>query len=475
MKDIFKWFTQANDKISLVRIAWFVERFGYSEFTGVDRVLYLFLQYCADLDIPAAKHYLSAFLKTEGKKLIKRNNIKLETMANYNYEEPASLEEAYRVISTATQALYDEYFKQEIGDHSFKVDMAAFMVQRKSERIQELLISVFPRLSNGDDIDEVLEAVATTINTIQTTYDIAHLEKLDFLSGDREVTKGVDIQKLLFKTTLPCIDGDLGGMFTKMVLSFTGSPGSGKTRAAMALFAYIGITMAKIDVLFDELELSKMEVQNMFIAHHIVHLYGGKVKIPDSKMNRGELSPEEQRYYESAKMDLFESGKYGKLHIRTDGLVVEKLEKDMYMFLKHNRNVKLWVVDYAGLIQSKPVEKFGRRYDKYEIIDEAYKIAKRIANIADIGVLFLNQFNKEGIDAAEKGKRIVSGMVEGGQSIARNADYDMAMCMTPEQELANMRTLSTVKKRAAKGFQNVPIHTDLSVSIFRQLKQQATN
>ena len=50
------------------------------------------------------------------------------------------------------------------------------------------------------------------------------------------------------------------------------------------------------------------------------------------------------------------------------------------------------------------------------------------------------------------------------------SDYDIAMGMTEEQKIANMRTLSTVKVRAAKGFSMIPYIVDLSVSIFRQMK-----
>ena len=36
-------------------------------------------------------------------------------------------------------------------------------------------------------------------------------------------------------------------------------------------------------------------------------------------------------------------------------------------------------------------------------------------------------------------------------AVQRHSDYDIAMGMTEEQKIANMRTLSTVKVRAAKG------------------------
>lgn len=212
--------------------------------------------------------------------------------------------------------------------------------------------------------------------------------------------------------------------------------------------------------------------KDILIAHHIVFLYKGQVKIADKDMTNNRLTPEQRRYYEAAKIDLFESGKYGKFTLITDDLVVETMEKDMYSFLKHNRNCQLWVIDYAGLAKSRPVAKFDKRYDGYEIIVELYRRAKEIAKTADIGVFIINQFNDKGVEASEQGKPILPGYTQGGFIASRQADYDLAMTMTQAQKLANLCMLSTVKERAAVGFKNQPLSRDLAVSIYRQIKKQ---
>ena len=155
-----------------------------------------------------------------------------------------------------------------------------------------------------------------------------------------------------------------------------------------------------------------------------------------------------------------------------NALVVETMEKDMYSFLKHNRNCQLWVIDYAGLAKSRPIAKFDKRYDGYEIIVELYTRAKEIAKTADIGVFIVNQFNDKGVEASEQGKPILPGYTQGGFIASRQADYDLAMTMTQAQKLANLCMLSTVKERAAVGFKNQPLSRDLAVSIFRQIKKQ---
>lgn len=276
----------------------------------------------------------------------------------------------------------------------------------------------------------------------------------------------------LFTTGIPCIDEDMGGMYSKQVWSFTGSPGSGKTRFACAHAIYRAMVVSKLDVVMHELELSEMEIKNILIAHHIVYLYKGQVKISDKVMNHGQLTKEQQRYYEAAKIDLFESGKYGRLTIFTDDLIVETMEKEMYSFLRHNRNCQLWVIDYAGIAKSVPIDRYSKRYDGYEIIVQVYTLAKSIARTADIGVFIVNQFNDKGVDAAAQGKVIEPGYTQGGHIASRHSDYDLAMTATAEQKLANMCMLSTVKERSATGFKFQPLSRDLSVSMFRQIKKQ---
>ena len=470
MQRIFKWFTDMNEQLSLVRITWFVEQFGIEEFEGAEKILWLFLRYCADLDVPALKQYLTAFLQTDGKKLIKKHNIRLDTMENFNYTDPASLEEANRVIASVVHTIYDTYCKIDLANHSFTVDMKMFMEEARVQRLQRLMATSFPRLTNGDDIEELTDDLSYGIDRIREVYNFERLHDLDFMSGASQVERGVSKMRLLFKTSLPCINGDLGGVFSKMLISLTGSPGSGKTRMAVSCFAYVAL-ISGIGVRFDELELSEEEVRNMFIAHHIVHLYKGKIKIADSDMNKGNLSSEQERYYEAAKMDLFESGKYGRLVLRTEDLVVETLYRKAISFFKHNRDIQFWVIDYAGLAKSKPTEKYARFLEEYQIITELYKTVKDFIKFADIGALILNQYNEKGIEAARAGKRILPGHTQGGQIVAKHTDYDLAMGMTEEQELANIRTLSTVKKRAATGFQNKQIKADCAVSLFRQLTE----
>ena len=280
-------------------------------------------------------------------------------------------------------------------------------------------------------------------------------------------TTGEDKMRFICKTGIPCIDGDLGGIYSRLIITLNSQPEGGKTRLALAHFAY-PVMKAGEDVIFYETELSKGQVMNILIAHHIIHLYGGRYKIPDEKLNKeNELTPEERAIYEAAKIDLFESGKYGKFYYKGD-CIVEKFKDEVTSLVKQSGKVGLLVIDYMGLAESKPLDKYQRPMEMFEIITELYKITRRLVRAIDMCALCINQFNDKGVDAAYAGKPIRSGYIQGGHIATRHTDYDISMTFTEEQKLANVRMLSNSKKRGTAGFKPAMLGTDLSVSIFRQ-------
>lgn len=468
MNRILKWFAAGEQNLA-ARLSWFVETIPKSSFVGIDQMLYFFLTYCDKLGLEAKREYLEAFLYTEGKQIVKQENIRVEAVAAYDYSEPGALEEAYRVIAAAALTRFERCMELDITDRAFKADIFAFMEAQKAKELQNLLATSFPRISGGDSKDEIIDSMQAKLAEISECYSEERIADLDFLEGRTYARNEKDRKTFLFQTGIPCIDGDTGGMYTKQCWTFTGSPGSGKTRFALVHFAYQAAVQNNIDVLFDELELSKGEVEDILVAYHIVNLYKGRIKIPDKVMQKNLLTEQQRQIYEAAKMDLFESGKYGRIDIDCRGLDVETMRKKRLQYFKARPKARMWVVDYLGLLTSRPKDKYAHHMVQYEIITEGIKTIKKITSIADIGALCLCQYNDEGVKANAAGKTITPGMVEGGHVIQRHSDYDIAMTMTEEQELARMRMLSTIKKRAATGFKNVPLRTDLAVSIFSQV------
>lgn len=466
MEHVFKWFTQeGEDPRANIYTDWFARYFQPKDFNGIDRLLMCFIKYCAKLSIVPKKKFLTAYLKVDGKKDIKTYNIRTDTMASLDYRESSQLEEAYQIISGVAQDTYDRYVGADLQDNDFKVALYDFMSGRRSDLIQQAMMEVYPKLTDGSDVSEVSAELRSSLSELDEVYDTAKIKDLDLTSSSDGEENDIHF---LAKTGVPCIDGDMGGIYTRLITTLNAQPGGGKTRFALVHYVYPTLVSAKKDVLFYETELMKSQVENILIAYHIVKVYGGKIKIPDSVMNKKrEMSAEQLQIYESAKIDLFESGKYGKF-IFKDECVVERLQDEVKGIIKTSGNMGLLAIDYMGLCESHPEGKWDKRKEQFEIITDAYTITRKILKNFDIAAVCINQYNDKGIDAAYAGKPIRSGHVQGGHIVQRHTDYDLSMTFTEEQELANVRILSVSKRRGTKGFKNVLLSVDLSVSIFRQ-------
>lgn len=465
MERVFKWLTaEGGSSKAAIYTNWFASTFEPNSFDGVNRMLACYIKYCAKLSIVPKREYLMAYLKVDGKRDVKKFNIKTDTMSSYDYRETSQLEEAFRVITELTTSTYDMYVSVDLTDRDFKVDMYEFMMSLKSDLIQNAMMKAVPRLSDGSDIGEVSSDLRAELSSLDKVFDTRKLRNVDVTNPDAEEGE----LEFLCPTGLPCIDGDIGGVYTHIMTTLTAQPGGGKTRMGEAHWVYPMMTIAKKDVLFYENELTAMQVKNILIAHHITRLYGGRIKIPDSLMNKKkEMSPEQLQIYEAAKIDLFESGKYGKLIIKEE-CIVETYEDEATDIIKESGNLGLIVIDYMGLCRSVPESKYDRSMEQFEIITKAYEITRRILKAYDVAALCINQYNDKGIDAAYAGKPIRSGYVQGGHIVQRHTDYDLSMTFTEEQELAGVRMLSVSKRRGTAGFKNVLLSTDLAVSVFRQ-------
>lgn len=467
---IFKFFT-TESKFTNAYISWFVDSFPSSEFYGLDLVLYLFLEFCSKLNVEAKKPYLISFLDTDLRRIVKEENIRIDTLtSSFNYDEAAAFEQAVQVISTATvdkfEHLSSEPFEE---DDNFKVLVVEWMQNSTKENLMTIFNKQFTELSSSGNASKVAEETSYEVSNLKDVYDIERkVSKLDFLT-DTGSKKTTDVATLLSTTGIPAIDEDYGGLFSKSLFTYAGQPGSGKTRFLMACIVYRALVIHKVGVRMDELELADYEVKNMLVSIHIANLYG--YKIADVWINRDTINDEQRKIVESARIDLFESGKYGRFCLSTDDLIVETMKSEVLSYFKHNKDIKIWCVDYTGIIKSKPQTKYGKQMIAAEIIEEALSIGKSIAKTADTCSVFVNQFNKEGNIAASNGVPITPGMVQGGQSIQRYSDYDLAITCTDEQKAANLRMFSTTKVRSAIGFNFVPVETNLAVSYYNQINK----
>ena len=404
-----------------------------------------------------------SYLKTDGKKDIKKYNIRTDNMTALDYNETSQLEQATRIITDLAVSMYGNYLSEDLNGRDFKVDMYSYMNSKKAERIQETMLSSYTRLNDGSDLEDVSASIRSSLSDIDNIYDTAKIRSIDMQDSSEEAE-----MRFQCKTGIPCIDGDIGGVYTRLIYTLTAQPGGGKTRLGEAAFVYNILTEAKEDVLAYSTELTTAQFKNILVAYHIIKIYGERFKIPDSIMNKkSEMSEQQRQIYEAAKIDLFESGKYGKLYVK-ENCVVETLKDEILNTIRVSGNLGHIMIDYMGLAKSVPESKWDKALDQYEIITRAYEIVRDILKSFDMSALCINQFNDKGIDAVYAGRPVRSGYTQGGHIVQRHTDYDMYLTFTEEQRLAGVRGFSCPKARGAKGFENILLSVDLSVSIFRQ-------
>ena len=145
--------------------------------------------------------------------------------------------------------------------------MDTWMKNQKLKLLKLSMTNNFPRASQGEDVDEVTADLMSDLEAIQNNYNEQKLEELDFL-GNKASANKVGSGEMIFisKTHFPAIDGDVGGIFKSMILTFTGLTGSGKSRFIFRCFGYVAAVFFKVSVRIDSLELTKSQVENILIA-----------------------------------------------------------------------------------------------------------------------------------------------------------------------------------------------------------------
>lgn len=464
MEKVFKWFTKEAecDKAELYA-TWFTNNLTTSEFRGVDQALFCFLKFCVFLGVVPSVSTLRTYVRTDLERDIKKYNIKLDSMTAYDYTQVSQLKEASSVISQLVLDTYNNYVGVDLTDREFKVDCYDYFEQMKTDLVQDAFTEYYSRLTDGSSTTQVSEEFRIELSKIDERFDVTKLSEFNDTSGSDKDMKF----EFIAKTGIPCID-EASAIYTHLMTTLTADGGAGKTRFALANYAYPVLTQAKKDVVLFETELIQMQIENILIAYHIIKLYGGKIKIPDKLMNEGKLTQEQQKIYNAAKYDLFESGKYGKFIFRGKP-IVETMKNELKGLLRTNHNIKLIIYDYMGLIRSVPQDKYSRPLDKNsEVIPLAYEIVRDILMDYPVHALCINQYNDKGVDASEKGKPIRQGYTQGGQIVWKHTDYDYYITMTPEQDLADVFMLTLGKSRGSSRFRNVLFKTDKSVSQFIQ-------
>lgn len=472
MNSIFTHFiargNSVDDRRRLAYASWFTESIPLSEFDGDERLFCEYIDYSVKLGAPINYKYLQIWLNTELKEILHKTKVKVTGCETLSFDDPISFE---TIARTTADVLSDDFkvletMEADLAD--FKVDVSAYFSERKSERLTNALASTFDMLNKTNSSDEASEYALDAINTVKDVYDVTKLEDIEDDTDEERLLNRHDSIKIS-DSGLPAIDKDSEGLWTKQLLGIEAQPGTGKTRLAIGSYSYRALTIYKKNVLYLNLEQDVEEIEAMLVACHVFWLFN--IQISDKMILRHTVPEELQSYVEAARIDLFESGKYGKFVAKNPDLYVETFITKLRTWDKLLGPFDLICIDYMGLIESKPIG-FNKELSEYEIIKTAFKQFKRYVRKSNKAGIAVSQFNREGVNAGKADKEISTDMAQGGMAVYRNTDYNIAMSMTETMRVQQKRRFSQPKVRSSAGFPSFICDTRLGFCYFKQVVQQ---
>lgn len=466
MDNIFGYFIprEVNSEKQLAYAGWFIDSFPKSEFDGDERLFWYFAEFCVNLGVPLKFKYLETWLATDAKKVILADSIRVPGCEAMNYTDPVAFENAYRISCDVLKDDYNVLEKLELDVTDFPVDIASFINTKKKARLTDCLSKTFNVLSDTEDSEKASEYAISELNMLEDIYNEDILEDLPAVVE----TKAKPVE-FVTDTGLPAIDHDAKGLYKRQVMGIEAQPGTGKTRFAIGHLCYRAVTLYKKNVLCVSLEQDAKELEAMAIARHVFTLFHKVVN--DEMIYRGTVPEELKQEVEAARLDLFESGRYGKWEFVTETFYVENFCQRLKNLDRMKGPFDLISIDYMGLFESNPGP-YRKALDKTDTISEAYKLFKRFCRRSNKAGIAVGQFNREGIAAGKGDKEIDTSMAQGGINVYRHTDYNVAISMTDEMRARGQRRFNQPKVRSTAGFGTFIADTMLGICLFKQVAKK---
>lgn len=438
---------------------WFCDTFPVTEFREEEYILRQFLEYCVKLEVPAKSKYFDVFLSLELRELLISTHIHVGGTEAISFDDPVGLATALEVTKQVMKDNYNELEEIEEDIEDFLVSADTFMVTRLNERLGEVLTRTFEMTSSS-----TLNAADYALDEISNLKYIYNRDSIEELRESRVEEKD-DYEKIT-DSGIPFIDKDLGGVYRTQLGGVEAQPGTGKTRFALGTWVYRALTIYKKNVLFNALEQPKREIEAILVALHTFYLYGAMI---DSKrILRKEIEGEEADKVKTARIDLFDSGKYGKLCVNEDTFYLETFIQRIRMLDRIKGPFDLIVIDYMGLMEQEPnnTTKYRQILQDYQVIGRSYRLYKRYARNSRKACIAIAQLNSKGTAAGDNDEVLDATMAQGGMEVYRNTDWNIAITMTPEMKLQHVRRFSQPKVRDSKGFGRQLCNTRLGYAYF---------
>ena len=466
LHSVFAQFISKDDGLDTKRLgylSWFCNQFPAEEFSGEEAIFYDFLHYCSHLAVPLKQKYFEVYMSTELKKFLIASKTKIPGTETLSYEEPNSLATAIATTQEVMLANYRELEATDVALEDFTVDICKFMHERLDRRTVEILGRTYDIISQKGDTGTAAEWAREQLAALSDIYDEESLEDITDFVGT-----GEDTMEPLIDTGIPAIDKDIVALCRKQLLDISAGPGAGKTRFALGVFAHRA-ALAGLNVLYYTLEQTKAEARAMLTARHTLHMFGDIVS--DKMILTKGVPVELTAKVEAARVDLFESGKYGKIDVQETDLFLEDFIEKIKTQDRISGPYDIIIIDHMSLLQVKET-KYGRPMEDYRVIAKGYRKFKRYVRKSNKGGISVNQFNREGVSASKADKDIDATMGAGGMEAYRSTDVNIVITYTDTMAAQGLRKVSMPKSRSSAGFGSIMLTTKLACCYFAQLPKK---
>ena len=441
---------------------WLIASFPTTEFTGEEKMLWLAIKHiCGDVRQSFRVSYAMMYIRSEIMPLLLKEKVRVsgtESLACREDDHTAMHTLAEATIEIMQQTLnLIENTERDVNDFAMVAD--EFMITRREDRFRELMSIANQTMAVGtwkmSGTSDAMDFMALKIRTLQMIYDRTKLESIEDGGGTN--------YRLEFchYTGIPSLDKQTMGTFLGWLFGIEAPTGYGKTTFLVSLCYAAAVPQYTEDpygfgreikprnVCILQGEQPKEEIQNMLIARHIYTLHG--IVIPHKLMTADALSPTQKAYYEEAKLDLFESGKYGKIYIKGYyDFYLTTLREDLESIDSLQGPFDVWGIDYVALFKFAPIGSGIRtQLNTSEVIAEGYKSLKRFAGQRHKLVLAANQLNKSGDDKARSDVPVEVGDVKGGVEAHMSCDHVEVLMGTDQMVAQNFFHRQTAKGRMA--------------------------
>ncbi|MGG4362838.1 DnaB-like helicase C-terminal domain-containing protein [Bacillus licheniformis] len=329
---------------------------------------------------------------------------------------------------------YDDLCSLDIEDaDNLKGNMQLYIQTWAVEKSREITLNKLEILNEGKKFGRIFyKGIEDAHNYYQKAYEVVRaLLEADAGKLSESIDTSVDtvedinrkmqeetVAEPIAHTGVDQIDKQITAFYKGEIVVIQAGTGVGKTRKTVNI-AYNGLKRGK-NVLYLSLEQKATRIYPMFLARHILEMYGDIAELTDKDIIRKTYSMVYEPQKTAAEIDFIQNENIGRLKIEGRSLMANDLYNYLVRTWEEGFHFDIVVLDYLGLLEVQG----GRRYD---VLTETINMLKsEVKSFKGKGFLGLipNQLSTDAEEQLEKGEYDL--LKKGGsetQYVSRAADY----------------------------------------------------